>query len=143
MRSSRLGRALLAASLLAAPAACRHAADPDPLVGTFLATTFRITPSGQGPVNVLAQGGVLGVNFAPVAGGYVTAGTLIVPATLNGGVTFTASLAGTATRTESTVRLAHAADTFVRNLTFTLAGDSLTANQMLSGTTYDLVLRRQ
>jgi hypothetical protein len=132
--------ALFAALLLIVTGACSRTSDPDPLVGTYLATTFRITPIGQGAANVLAQGGSLGIN---VANNYVTAGTLIMPPTLNGGITFTASMAGTAVRTESTVRFMQAADSFVRDLTFTLAGDSLAASQTLAGTAYDLVLRRQ
>jgi len=136
----RLARTLLVASALAATTACGGSTTTDPIVGTFLATTFRIAPAGQGAIDVLAQGGVLGLN---VANNFVTAGTLIIPASVNGGTTFTASLAGTAVRTESTVRFTQSADTFVRDLTFTLAADSLTANQTLGDTTYDLVLRRQ
>jgi hypothetical protein len=142
MRPPRLARLLLGAYVVIATGACRRIADPDPLVGTFLATTFRVTPAGQSEVNVLAQGGTLGVN---VANNFVTAGTLIVPASLNGGgATFTASMAGSAVRTESTVRLTQSADTFVRNLTFTLSEDALEAiDQTVGGATYRIVLTRQ
>ena len=140
MRPSHRARRVLAATLLVAASACRSATDPDPLVGTYLATTFTIAPAGQGALNVLAQGGTLGLN---VANNYVTTGTLIIPPTLNGFRTFTASMAGTAVRTESLVRFTQAADTFVRDLTFTLAGNTLSANQSLSGTVYDIVLTRQ
>jgi hypothetical protein len=140
VRPDFLARVLVGATLLVAASACRRSTDPDPLVGTYLATTFRIAPAGQGAINVLAQGGTLGLN---IANNYVTTGTLVVPASLNGGTTLTASMAGTAVRTESTVRFTQSADTFVRNLTFTLVDNTLTANQTLSGTTYDLVLTRQ
>ncbi|MEO7711621.1 MAG: hypothetical protein ABIV10_01730 [Gemmatimonadaceae bacterium] len=133
-------RRLLTSFLLVA-GACRGATNPDPLVGTFLATTFESAALGQGAVNVLAQGGTLGVN---VANNFVTVGTLIVPAVVNGGVTFTASLAGTVVRTDSTVRFNLPADSFVRDLTFTLTRNRLEArNQSVSGTTYDIVLTRQ
>ena len=133
-------RRVLACCLLVA-GACRGTTDPDPIVGTFLATTFQSAVTGQGAVNVLAQGGTLGVN---VANNFVTAGTLIVPAAVNGGVTFTASLAGTAVRTDSTVRFNLPADSFVRDLTFTLTANRLEArNQTVGGTTYDIVLTRQ
>ena len=68
-------RLLLAGSLLAAAGACGKVADPDPLVGTFIATTFKMTPAGQGTTNVLALGGTLGLN---VANKYVVRGTLII-----------------------------------------------------------------
>ncbi len=133
-------RAVFACTLLLA-GACRGTTDPDPIVGTFLATTFQSAAMGQSAVNVLAQGGTLGLN---VANNFITAGTLIVPATVNGGVTFTASLAGTAVRTDSTVRFNLPADSFVRDLTFTLTGNRLEArNQTVGGTTYDIVLTRQ
>ena len=141
MRPNLLARTLVAASLLVSAGACRRATDADPLVGTYLATTFKVAPAGQAALNVLAQGGTLGFN---VANNYVTTGTLILPASVNGGTTLTASLAGTAVRTESIVRFTQAADTFVRNLTFTLVGTTLVAaNQTVGGTTYDIVLGRQ
>ena len=141
MRPSPITRVLLAVVLLLGASACRRATDPDPLVGTYLATTFLVTPSGQGVLNVLALGGTLGLN---VANNYVTTGTLIVPASVNGGSTFTASLAGTATRTGSSVRFTQSADTFVRDLTFTLAENRLEAvDQVVGGTRYNIILTRQ
>jgi hypothetical protein len=141
MRPNPRARILLALCLLAAAGACRNPAEPDPVVGTWLATTFRVTPMGQGEVNVLAEGGTLGFN---VANNFVTTGTLVVPPGLNGGTTSTASLAGTAVRTQNTVRFVQQADTFVRDLTFTLVENRLEArDQVVAGTTYDLVLTRQ
>lgn len=141
MRPSPITRVLLAVVVLLGASACRRATDPDPLVGTYLATTFLVTPSGQGVLNVLALGGTLGLN---VANNYVTSGTLIVPASVNGGSTFTASLAGTATRTGSSVRFTQSADTFVRDLTFTLAENRLEAvDQVVGGTRYNIILTRQ
>jgi hypothetical protein len=139
MKTPLLARTLLAASLLLAVSACGSTSS-DPLVGTYLATTFLITPPNQGTTNVLAQGGSLGIN---IANNYVTAGTLILPASLNGGVILTTSLAGTATITGSAVTFTTLAPTFFRQLTFTLATDSLTANQTVADTTFDIVLRRQ
>ena len=141
MRPSPITRVLLAVVVLLGASACHRATDPDPLVGTYLATTFLVTPSGQGVLNVLALGGTLGLN---VANNYVTSGTLIVPASVNGGSTFTASLAGTATRTGSSVRFTQSADIFVRDLTFTLAENRLEAvDQVVGGTRYNIILTRQ
>ena len=140
MRPHRALRPLLALLVFAA-GGCRGATDPDPLVGTWLATTFEITSAGQGRTNVLASGGTLGLN---VASNFVTTGTLIVPAALNGGTTFTASLAGTATRTNNVVHFDQPADTFMRNLTFTLVENRLEATAQVVGTaTYDVILTRQ
>ena len=141
MRPNPLPRVLLAAALLFAVGACRNTAEPDPIVGTFLATTFTVTPAGQGTLNGLALGGTLGIN---VANNLVTAGTLLMPPGLTGGATVVASMAGTAMVTGSTVRFAQSADTFVRDLTFTLVGTQLQAlNQVVAGTRYDLILTRQ
>lgn len=135
-------RSVLAASVLLLTAgACRRIAEPDPIVGTFLASTFTITPSGQGPKNVLALGGTLGIN---VANNLVTAGTLVLPPTVTGGATYTAVLAGAADTTGAAVRFVPAGGSFVRDLTFTLVENRLEAlNQTVAGTRYDLILTRQ
>jgi hypothetical protein len=141
MRTIGLIRTILAVLLVVAPTGCHRATDPDPLVGTWLATTFEVTPASQGKINVLTSGGTLGLN---VANNFVTAGTLILPATVTGSGPFTASMAGTATRTDNSVHFTQDADTFMRNLTFTLVSNRLEAvNQVVSGTTFNLVLTRQ
>ena len=63
MRPNRLAAVFLAL-LLATTGACRGSTAPDPLVGTWLATTFRVTSAGQGEKDVLAAGGTLGLNIA-------------------------------------------------------------------------------
>ena len=133
--------ALLALLVLAVVGACRRPTDADPLVGTYLATTFTVSSAGQGTVNVLAVGGSLGLN---VANNYVVAGTLIIPPSLNGGTIFTASMAGVLDTAGSRIRFIQPADTFVRDLTFTRVENRLEAvNQTIDGTTYELVLDRQ
>lgn len=131
----------IAAALLVAGSGCHKVTDPDPRVGTFLASTFTVTPSGQAPMNVLAQGGTLGIN---IANNFVTAGSLILPPSVTGGAAFSASMAGTADTTGNTVRFVQAADTFVRDLTFTMVETRLEAvNQTVAGTTYTVILNRQ
>jgi hypothetical protein len=137
----RLVRTLSAILLVAAPMGCGGATNPDPLVGTWLATTLLIAPAGRAPTNALAAGGTLGLN---VANNFVTAGTLILPPSVTGGATLTVSLAGTAVRTDNTVRFSPTADSFMRGLTFTLADNLLQAtSQVVADTTYTLVLTRQ
>jgi hypothetical protein len=143
MRPNRLVPAFLALLLLAT-SACRGATDPDPLVGTWLATTFQVTPTGQGQKSVLAAGGTLGLNIAKTDSTFVTTGTVILPASVTGGATFTASLAGPAVRTNTIVRFTPTADSFVRDLIFTLVENRLEAmNQVVAGTKYDIILTRQ
>jgi hypothetical protein len=132
---------LAACLALVVASGCRRPTDPDPLVGTWLATTFEVAPTGQPPVNMLAAGATLGLN---VANNFVVAGTLIVPATVTGSTTFTADMAGTATRTDNTVRFSQNADSFVRDLTFLLVENRLEArSQVLGGNTYTVILTRQ
>ena len=141
MRPIRLLNALVACLALVVATGCRRPTDPDPLVGTWLATTFQVAPTGQPPVNMLAAGATLGLN---VANNFVVAGTLIIPATVTGTMTFTADMAGTATRTDNTVRFTQNADSFVRDLTFLLVENRLEArSQVLGANTYTVILTRQ
>jgi hypothetical protein len=143
MRPNRLVSALLAL-VLAAVGACRGSTDPHPLTGTWLATTFQVTPAGQGQKNVLAAGGTLGVNIVPIDSTFLTTGTVILPASVTGAAPFTASLAGTAVEFGNTVRFATAADSFMKDLAFTLVENRLEAvNQVVAGTNYNIVLTRQ
>ena len=131
MRPIRLLYALVACLALVVATGCRRPTDPDPLVGTWLATTFQVAPTGQPPVNMLAAGATLGLN---VANNFVVAGTLIIPA----------DMAGTATRTDNTVRFTQNADSFVRDLTFLLVENRLEARSQVLGTnTYTVILTRQ
>lgn len=138
----------LAAALLLGVGACGKVTEPAPIVGTFLATTLTMSPSGQGTINVLALGGTLGIN---IANNLVTAGALVLPPSVTGGAAFTSSLAGFADTTGTTVRFGQApvrfpqpTDNFVRHLTFTLVDNRLEAlNQTVAGTRYDVVLTRQ
>ena len=142
MRSrSRFARSLLALVLLLGAGACRSSEEPDPLVGTFLSTTLIIEPTGLGARNALALGGSIGIN---IANNYVTAGTLVLPPAATGGAAVVASLAGVADTAGTFVRFVMPADTFVRDLVFTLVENRLEArNQVVNGTLYDVVLTRQ
>lgn len=140
MRSNRLVPTFLLL-LIAASSACRAATAPDPLVGTWLATSFHVTPGTQPQKDVLAAGGSFGVN---VASTFVTAGTVILPASVTGSTASTINLAGTAVETGNTVQFATNVDSFARSLVFTLVENRLEArNQVVGGTTYDVVLTRQ
>ena len=140
MRPTAMVR-LLAAALLVIGSGCRKVTDPDPIIGTFLATTFTAAPTGQPPVNMLARGATVGIN---IANNLVTAGSLVLPPSATGGAAFTANLAGVADTTGGRVRFLQPADSFVRDLVFTLVQNRLEAvNQTVADTVYTLVLTRQ
>jgi hypothetical protein len=109
------------------------------LPGTYVASVFRVTPTGQALIDVLAAGGTLSIT---VASDNSTTGSLSIPASLNAGTPFIADMAGTATLNGSSVHFQQASDSFVKDLTWTL-GTNLTVNQTISGATYTITLTRQ
>ena len=128
-------RALLAPALAALTAgvlaACGDGAtESSSIAGTYTATTFRITPSGQAAVDVLARGGTL---VLTIDGDNRTSGMLSLPSAVTGGEAFTASMTGRAVRTGNTVRFEQTADTFVRDLRWTVDGRTLRAENQTAG----------
>jgi hypothetical protein len=137
MRSVTNSFRLLAASLLILAAGCGDDHD----VTTYAATTFQVTQTGQNPQNILAAGGSLTI---AIAADNSTGGSLFIPASAAGGTAFIADMAGTASFSGSTVTFTQGADTFVRDLTFTVVGSTLqVTNQIVSGTTYNITLTKQ
>ncbi len=111
------------------------------LAGTYRATIFRVTPTGESALDVLGQGGTLNLTIAT---DNTTSGTLNLPASVAGGAAFTASMAGTAVQTGGTVRLQQTADTFVRDLTWAVSGSALTvADQTAGSARFTITLTRQ
>jgi hypothetical protein len=126
--------------LAAAVSACGDSNEPSAsLAGSYTASMLRITPPGESPADILASGGSLTLTID--AQRQVT-GNLSVPPSIDGGIN--ASMAGTAVVTDSSVRFDQTADTFVRDLTFAIAGPQLRADQTLSsGARYEVILARQ
>ena len=111
------------------------------LAGTYEATLFVVTPTGQSPIDVLAAGGSLSIT---VEASGATSGTLFVPASVTGEAPLTASMAGTASINALTVEFDQTADTFVRDLTWYREGTALTVvNQSAGGATFSISLVRQ
>jgi hypothetical protein len=132
---------LLAASLIAVASACGSSTDSNPIAGSYTATTFLVTPTGQSAMNILTQGGSLTI---AIANDNSTTGTLFIPASANAGTAFTASMAGTAVQTGSTVHFTQSADSFVRNLTFSVGDGVLqVTNQTAGSATFTIVMSRQ
>jgi len=118
--------------------ACSDTLTPESLAGTYVATTFTLAGTVSG--DVLAEGGRLTITFH--ADG-TTTGTLFVPASLNDGQDFNVSMTGTFTIMNNTVVLTQDADTFVRDVTWTVDGSQLRASETFSGVTITVVLTRQ
>lgn len=125
---TRARAGLVAAGALAA---CGDSpAESGSIAGAYEATTFRATPSGLPAVDVLAQGGALTV---VIEADNRTIGTLRVPASLAGGSDFAANMGGTARRTGNTVRFEQSADSFVRDLAWTVSGNTLQVTDQAAG----------
>lgn len=143
MRPNRVAYALLPL-LLITFGACHGSTAPDPLAGTWLASTFQITPSGQGRKDVLVAGGTLGVNIVPIDSTFLSTGTAIIPGSVTGGLPTQVNLGGTVVEFGNTVRFATTTPSFVQDLAFTLVENRLEAvNQVVAGTIYNIVLTRQ
>lgn len=109
------------------------------IVGSYAATTLRVTPASAAPIDVLAAGGSLALT---IDAQHQVTGTLHVPPSIDGGLD--ATMTGTVSITGSAVRFNQSTDTFVRDLTFQIGAGKLTADQTLvSGTRYEVVLTRQ
>lgn len=97
-----------------------------------------MTDSGT-TIDVSAQGGSLTIALTSQ---HTTTGRLFVPGGGNGGADLDADLVGTWTLSGNTVRFSQAADTFVRDLAFTVKGQTLASQGSAGGATFDIVLSR-
>ncbi len=115
---------------------------PSALAGTYSATTFTIVGNVD-TTDVLAAGGELTLSlFANGA----TSGQLTVPASTTGSGDFTATMVGTYAVSGRTVHFSQGADTFVRDMAFTVVGSgavlSLAGSATFSDTTVNVMLTR-
>jgi hypothetical protein len=113
------------------------------IVGAYAATTFTAR-SGNTTVDLLSGGASLDVTLLEDG---TTTGRLFVPAALAGGTAFDQSLVGTFEFDDSNneVTFDHAADTFVKDVTFTASRNGnlvqLGAEHTVTATTVRVVLR--
>ena len=111
------------------------------LAGNYSATIFRVTPPGQASIDVLAAGGTLNIDITSAG---ATTGNISIPASVTGAGSFSATMIGTATLSGTTVTFTQSADTFVRDLAWTLSSSGLSvSNQIVAGATYTITLTRQ
>jgi hypothetical protein len=134
--------ALTGLGLLACGSGSSTQATPSPISGTYVATVMRVTIGAQAPLDLLAGGSSLTITIDASNG---TTGTLSIPdsaAAGNGGLT--ASMTGTATLTGTTVKFVQSADSFIKDLTWTVSGSTLVVlNQADAGSTFTITLTRQ
>jgi hypothetical protein len=91
------------------------------VVGTYTATAFTVKPTGLATIDVLAAGGTLSIVLKD---DMTTTGSIHVPAAVQGG--FDASLAGTYVLSGNTITFTQAADSFVRDIAWTVDGNTIT-----------------
>ena len=108
------------------------------VAGNYSALTFTLT-SSLGTVDLLALGSTVTVALA--ADG-TTSGRLFVPGGAEGGGDLDVDLAGTWTLAGTTVTFNQTADTFIRDVDFTVAPNQLSAEGTFNGDVVQLVLRK-
>jgi hypothetical protein len=139
--ANRAMRAVLLLSVAGLATACDSTDPSSSIAGTWVATSFIVTEVGEPTIDVLALGGGLSI---AIAGNSTTTGTLTIPGELlGGGPDFTVSMAGTAVHNGNTVEFNQAADSFVRDVAWTLQGNTLHGTRTDAGVTVDVTLTRQ
>lgn len=114
------------------------------VVGNYASTIFFSTAAGGSGVNEIQAGSSLTLNLTSIG---ATSGHLHIAA--NGSTpAFDADMAGTWTQSGETVQFTQTADTFVRNMVFTIQRIStdvvfLVSDQVVSGTRINLTLARE
>jgi hypothetical protein len=112
-----------------------------PIAGSYSATDF-VTTGSSGQTNQILVGSTL--DLILLANGTVSG--LLHMAASAANPAFDADMNGTWTRTGNTIAFSQAADTFVRNMTFTVVPNvnswQLVGDQVLSGTLFKLTLRQ-
>jgi hypothetical protein len=88
----------------------------DSVAGAYQATVFTFD-GGSGPTDLLAAGASVTITLAPDG---TTSGRMFVPGVGAGGGDLDADLAGTWTLSGTTVTFAQGADTFMRDVPFTV-----------------------
>jgi hypothetical protein len=134
---------LAAVSAFAVASACSNdvSIEPDVLAGSYVATSFLVTPSGQPTVDVIAKGGALSITIAADSS---TTGLLSLPAGVLSSQGGTASMAGKVSqRGDGTFRFEQpSADTFVESLVWQQFTGALVSTSFLSNTQFQITLRK-
>jgi hypothetical protein len=111
---------------------------PPASTGAYEATTWTVTEGGT-TTDVLAAGGSFAITLTSQG---TTTGRLFVPAAVTGEGDFDADLTGTWTQRGAIVEFSHAADTFVRDMPFTVQGATLVGDHTFGGARIRVTLTR-
>jgi len=106
--------------------------------GAYTATTFTGTSNGA-TVDVLAAGGSLTIVLTPQG---TTTGRLFIPGAVTGEGDFDLDLTGTYTQNDGIVEFSHTADTFVRDMPFTVRGATLVGDRTFADIRIRVTLTR-
>ena len=140
----RLRRLTLAVvPALAFASACKNdvSIEADVLAGSYAATSFLVTQSGQPTVDVIAKGGSLTITIAADS---TTTGLLSLPAGVLSPQGGTANMAGIVIqRADGTFRFDQpAADTFIEALVWQQFTGALISTSFISNTQFQIALRK-
>lgn len=108
------------------------------VAGTYRATTFTMEEAGV-TTDWLARGASISLTLG---GDGTTGGRVFVPGGGEGGSDFDEDLTGTWELMGTTLRLRHAAATFLREMTFSVAGSRLSAEETFGGVDVGVVLSK-
>lgn len=133
-------RLLIPLVLTSLAIACRESAGPSigTVAGVYTATTFTSTTGGV-TTNHLAEGGQILILLS-IDGS--TEGQLLVPDGNEDGSDVNLDLTGTWALSGGTVELDHAADTFLRDMPFTVSGTRLHGDVTIDGARVQVTLAR-
>jgi hypothetical protein len=113
---------------------------PDVLAGSYVATSFLVTQTGQPTVDVLSKGGSLTINIA--ADSSVT-GVLVLPTGIPGAQSGTADMTGKVTRrSDGAYQFNQISETFVKSLVWQQFTDALVTTSLLVNTQFQITLRK-
>ncbi|HJP56550.1 MAG TPA: hypothetical protein VJ847_05915 [Gemmatimonadales bacterium] len=110
----------------------------DSVAGSYTLTRLVTTSTGRA-TDQLGDGATMTITLAP---GGTTTGRLVLPAGDVNGAGLDASMEGTWSLTGDRVVFTQGADTFIRDLTFTVTADELTADDTFGGTRVEITLTR-
>ncbi len=126
----RQGLIALAVGLTLAGCSDDDGTDISDVAGSYEATTFVVTPDGEGPIDVLAAGGFINI---PINSNGTTTGDMFLPASV-AGTDQAFSMDGTASIVGSEqVAFDQVADSFFRELTFTIEAEELVVLEQRAG----------
>jgi len=143
--SSRLRRLGFVASILVASvgAGC---SSTEPIVqpnveitGNYVATWFKVTPTGKPTIDVLARGGSLALS---IAANKTTSGTLYMPRDVIGDEV-TASMAGTVQQNGYALRFQQSAVSFVAQVGWLAGGGTIATDVNDGSARIEVILTRQ